>query len=184
MQKLGTKRLGIILSLAWLLSPIGWVVIAFGIRDELSFPAIFVTGLFVTPYILGTVYFAYRVLCANKQKSKGEAIGLLAIPLCLIGYFIFRNVCPYRVFLPEGAHDSPFDMVWYSYPQTAYGFPNPIVRIFDNELPVRPFGSRLVDVSSLFCNIWELFGAIFVVFATIAVWHKWRSGRLAANKGP
>ena len=65
------------------------------------------------------------------------------------------------MFLPEGENDSPFDPIWSFWPQTAWGFPIPVVRVFD--YPLDEFGDRVIDWSSLVANLWILSWALFVL---------------------
>ena len=162
MRKISTKRQGKILLLLWLVSPIALIVLTFATWNELSASSIIFTAGFVTPYIVMTGIFTYGVLFAQPNSSRRRGITLSVLPIIGICYFIYRNAIPYRIFLAEGENDSPFDKVWYFWPQTAYGYPSPAVRIFDQVLPIAPHSSWLIDISSLLMNIWFLSGFVFI----------------------
>ena len=171
---LSTKSLGIILAIAWILSPIGMMAMWFMTVgwDELSAASILVSAVFVTPLTLGTGYYGFRLL---SDKSIEEKCLWLILPLLLVAWFVYKNVIPYRVFLAAGENDSPFDKIWYFWPQTAYGYPIPVVRIFDRKLPVEPFTSSLIDLQSIFYNVWGLSGGLFILFVITAALRSWCS---------
>ena len=54
-------------------------------------------------------------------------------------------------------------MIWYSWDQTAYGYPGPFIRLFDK--PLEGYGNYVFDISSLLFNCMFLFAALFAVVA-------------------
>jgi len=146
------KKFALIFTVAW---GIGMVVLcgmAF-VSDELSIWWISWTAIFVTPFLLGTAFFYLLIFYGSLWRRWYLAV----LPGLFLALVIFQNFVP-RHFQGDG-NDSPFDRIWYSWPQTAYGYPSPVYRIFDEKL--EPYGAHLLDVSSGLLNLWMLAGGLF-----------------------
>lgn len=61
--------------------------------------------------------------------------------------------------------DSPFDQPWYSARQTAFGFPDPVLRILARPIPKLQIGNHIFDVTSAIVNFLCL--ASVAAFATL-----------------
>jgi len=163
------KRFGIVLAICWLLSPMGLAVLALVTTEELAVSSVLLTAGFVLPFVAATSYFAYRVLLTGAQGSKWSKTLLCLPPCAAVVCFLILNLVSYRVFLTAGEHDSPFDQIWYFWPQTSFGYPSSVIRVFDSPLPVEPYGARIVDLSSGLYNLWVLFGILFNILALEAI---------------
>lgn len=153
------RSLTIKLSLAWLALPFIATILVFLPLDELSLTSQIISTTIALTYCSLTAYFTKIVINQKniKQSKFKKTIILSPIAVSTI-YFIYLN-CLSKEF-SFTANDSPFDQIWYSWPQVSYGYPSPFLRIFKE--PLAPYGNHIFDISSLFFNFTILAFAAFI----------------------
>jgi len=183
MKRPTTKKIGQTLLIAWLLSPIPMGISAILIWDELSLAASIASALITLPYVVWTSWFLWRFFHTKLIRTKLGRTLSFTLPIITLVNFLIKNLTPRKIGLSEDlSSDSPFDLVWYTLPQTAFGFPSPVARFYEEELPVAPFGSQIIDIASFFGNIWFLFGSMFLIVGIHALYLNWRSTKLIVNQ--
>jgi hypothetical protein len=152
---------------------LGWLFLV-GINvllfaDPLSPFVVFGYILATLPFFLSTGTLVYRVF-TGYFSTRAVRLFNGILPSLLGLYFVAMNFWSYRVFLADGENDSPFDQSWFHWPQTAWGFPSPVVHIFDD--PLDGYGGRVIDWSSFVVNLWMLSWALFFL-VTAEVFGRW-----------
>lgn len=160
--KLHLAAIGSLLAAAWLVSPALLVILAFSAHG-LTPGQLILTAIFVAPYFWGTAWFAFRFFAQSPRASRPI---LAVLPLALVAWFFFWNFWPHHGDIPDD-EDTPFDSIWEVVAQTMFGYPSPVIRIFDH--PLDRYGSWVFDGASLLLNLWELSAALFFLFAAEAL---------------
>jgi len=155
--------------IAWGISPI--LFLALGILilwlGTLSHLSSLVTLLLVCFYAVVTTQF-FRMLYrfGAKEKKSWVRHSLVFAVIAPIGYFTIRQFSPTRILQSESP-GGVFSEVWDSLNQTAYGYPAPILRVFDAADPT--YGDMILDWVSLLMTIWITLLVIFLLLAAIGI---------------
>lgn len=172
---MNARQLGIALGMGWLLLPFvacAGALVLWRSDNEFTWAGHLFAAIISLPLILGTAILslvAFRWL-RQVRSWKRLSQAMLLLPIFLtIGYAVWLNASPQRI-TPDTVTTSPADFYFEYAPQTAFGFPCPFYRIYDQARPDQHFASieqNFFDFSSLLGNMtfWSFPVYLIVVVA-------------------
>ncbi len=162
-----TWKLGCLSIIYFPASSLALTVFSFAV-DELSFIALIISIFATLIYLFLSFLFYHRIYSdfTHRQFFPLATVLVMSPAVLFIAFFIYMNTRSHH-FTLENSVDSPFDRIWYSWDQTAYGYPSPFLRFFHQ--PLKGFGDHLYDFSSFFGNIDFMLFALSIYAAAVAV---------------
>ncbi|PQO27131.1 hypothetical protein [Blastopirellula marina] len=172
---MNVRQLGIALGIGWLLLPLvacAGALVLWKSNNEFTWAGHLFAAVISLPLILGTAIFSLVAIRRLRQVRSWKRLSqaMLLLPILLtVGYAVWLNASPQRI-TPDSVTTSPGDFYFEYAPQTAFGFPFPFYRIYDQVQPDQHFasiGQNFFDFSSLLGNMtfWSFPVYLIVVVA-------------------
>lgn len=147
--------MGIVIWLGWLVFSV-FTLLTLSKNGQII---IVVSDIAFSAYFIYVIYQAYsKSIRTNLKHGKHYFRVILTLIILL---FVAQNIIPRRIEPNADFIDSPFDEFWFSGTQQSFGFPYPVVRFFDEDIP--GLNNPYWDIPSLFSNIFLLTLALYLL---------------------
>lgn len=123
----------------------------------------------VTAFYTGGIAIFVRRVFNGRSASDRPALriaGTLAV-VCATVFMTYKQFAPYRIEGISADAAGLFGEVWDTKNQTAYGYPQPILRYLDS--PLDSYGKTIMHWDGLFMLVFLFMGSLFLFTALIAI---------------